>query len=62
MAIDRNDCTNSELEELGLPLDDFDDFDEPDDDFDVDTSVFHNDEWVADYDILVDNLYYRDIA
>ena len=43
MLIDRNDLTNSELEEMGLPLDDFD---EPDDDFDI---------WF-------DNLYYRDIA
>ena len=32
MLIDRNDLTNSELEEMGLPLDDFD---EPDDDFDT---------------------------
>lgn len=31
MLIDRNDLTNSELEEMGLPLDDFN---EPDDDFD----------------------------
>ena len=33
MVIDRNDYTNSELEEMGLPLDDF--TEEPEDDSDT---------------------------
>ena len=57
MLIDRNDLTNSELEEMGLPLDDFD---EPDDDFD--TLVSPDDEWVGHYDIWFDNLYCRDLV
>lgn len=57
MLIDRNDYTNSELEEMGLPLDDFD---EPDDDFD--TPIFPDDEWVDEYDSLFEALYYRDIV
>lgn len=45
MLIDRNDLTNSELEEMGLPLDDFtdDDFDF-DPDFDIVAPSF-DDEW-----------------
>ena len=57
MLIDQNDLTNSELEEMGLPLDDFD---EPDDDFD--TLVFPDDEWVGYYEGLIKTLYHRDIA
>lgn len=62
MLIDRNDYTNSELEEMGLPLDDFDD---PDDDFDPDFDIIappFDDEWVDEYDSLIEALYYRDIA
>lgn len=50
MLIDRNDYTNSELEEMGLPPDEWEDyFDEWDDE-----------EWVDDS--LVEALYYRDFA
>lgn len=51
MLIDRNDYTNSELEEMGLSPDVWEDcFDEPDD------------EWVDEYDILVNALYHRDLV
>lgn len=52
MLIDRNDYTNSELEEMGLPLDDFMDDDFMDDDFvEDDFDTFFPDEWL-DHDIL----------